>query len=301
MQLHQKYKGFSGEQRDIEAFAREALSLPKMEEWGLSTEELAEDLIGRRPRTYSEIVAGVYAHYGRVHQSEAGRWGDKNNFYLNHIGLIAGLFPEARFLHIVRDGRDVACSYRELAMVEGNYAPELPNSVLGAARHWRSNLSKIERSFKRIGRKSVHEMRYEDLVTDPEKALRSICHFLGESYAEEMVAFDEENRKKQLEPAVFDSWKGLTREKLSASRVGRWRTAMFTEDIMLFEMGAGGTLKNYGYPLASLEQSRAAKMFLTLYYMGSNASLRFSGNVRRLRRIVGKVRRTLRARLGKNA
>lgn len=248
--LYRKYRNYSGALNEIPAFVKEVLTASKMEFWGLDQVELITYLEARNPRTYADLVDGVYRYYAEKNNPDGHFWGDKNNFHLDHIPTIARLFPDARFVHIVRDGRDVACSYRDLYGVRGPYAPDLPNSVQAVASQWRRNLHRIHADLCRISPQQVHELRYEDLVAEPQLTLERVCNTLGIEFADDMLAYAEKNREKNLEPEAFDAWKSLARESLTASQVNRWRREMFAEDLHLFERIAGKELAQYCYELS---------------------------------------------------
>ena len=248
--LHSMYRDFSGDISHIEEFVMDVLAAKKMEEWGLSKDGLVQHIIENEPCNYRDLVALVYEFYSLSLGWEIEMWGDKNNYYLHHIVELQEIFPQAKFIHIVRDGRDVACSYRDLATTTGKYAPQLPNSVTSAAYQWKENLAKIIGSFAAIGLENVYEIRYEDLVLNAESELTNLCDFLGVKYSSEMMKYNELNRKLELEPEIYLRWKQKTNEGLDSSRVNRWKTGMFAEDAFIFEKIAGDYLIRYRYPLS---------------------------------------------------
>ncbi|MCP5053503.1 MAG: sulfotransferase, partial [bacterium] len=263
--LYHEYREFSGKKEELHAFVQQVLKSDKMEEWRISAPGLSNYLEARNPSTYAQLVSGVYYYYGETQQPGKTRWGDKNNFFLGNIETIAAIYPDALFLHLVRDGRDVACSYRQLATVKGKHAPKLPNSVRKAAAHWQNNLLTIRQSFDKTGWQKVHELRYEELVTEPEETLKKVCHFIGEPYSPDMLRFDEMNRRHQLEPASFDDWKSRAKEELTASRVNRWQREMLAGDVALFELEARRMLTHYNYPLSPDAHSLKRKV-LSFFY-----------------------------------
>lgn len=263
--LYAKYKEFCGDMQQIKEFAKDVVNSQKVELWRITVHGLTEYLIDKNSKTYSELSSGVYEYYGLIHQSKKDRWGDKNNSFLNYIDLISVIFPEAVFIHIIRDGRDIACSYRDMSqIIPEKYSPSVPNSVLGAALHWRNNLLKIRYNFQQIGWNRVYEIRYEDLVNNPVLTLTEICNFLDEEFSAEMLTFDEQNREKELEPTAFDAWKSRTKEKLSSSRIERWRTEMSTKDVLLFECATRDILTKYRYPLMHAKVNYRIRVFCAL-------------------------------------
>lgn len=119
------------------------------------------------PHDLADATRATYAAYAR--EQGARRYMDKTPDYVARMDLIAGLLPEARFVHLIRDGRAVAASL--LAQPWG------PDDPVVAARHWVSRVRKGRNSARRLGPDRVMEVRYEALVDDPETALRDICAF----------------------------------------------------------------------------------------------------------------------------
>ncbi|GAN31521.1 sulfotransferase [Candidatus Brocadia sinica JPN1] len=81
------------------------------------------------------------------------------------------MFPDAKFIHIVRDGRDVFDSWRKMNSFNDN--------VAAAALDWRYKLFRIEKSFKKIPEENKITIRYEDLLENPENTIKSICSVIG--------------------------------------------------------------------------------------------------------------------------
>ncbi len=262
--LMPRYGAFQGDDAALKEFLDDLLVFPKFEHWRLEREDLERYLRDEvRPRKYAELVDGVYARWAAVHQGGKPRWGDKNNFYLKHIDAIARLFPQAVFVHIIRDGRDVACSYRSLANVKGRYAPVLPGKILDGVYEWRLNLGRIRSSFDRIGWNRAFELRYEDLVADPQGVLRRVCEFLGEDYSAHMLEYDRENRDRELEPREFDAWKTRNRSGIDASAIGRWQKELSPREQALATLAGGPMLRRYRYESTRVRDGRALLSYTT--------------------------------------
>lgn len=251
IELEPNHGGFAGGTDEVERFVAALLKSPKFEYWKLTEPVLRSVLSKAAPKNYADLVASVYACYASVHQQGKPRWGDKNNFYLAHIDTIASLFPRAVFLHIVRDGRDVACSYRSLSHVRGGYAPTLPKDVFDAVCEWSRNLKRIRAAFARIGWNRVFELRYEDLTREPEPALRQVCEFLGEAYSPVVLEYDRENRERELEPRDFDAWKKRNRSGLDDTAIGRWKSDLTEDEAALVQLAGSKMLRQYRYAEAS--------------------------------------------------
>jgi hypothetical protein len=177
------------------------------------------------------------------------RWGDKNNFYIHHIDTLNEIFPSAYLLHIIRDGRDVACSYKRLheLNIKSKYVPQLPGQITSIAAEWSFNITEIRASFQKNDWHNILEIKYEDLVSQPVDELKRVCDFLGESYDAEMENYFLRNKLEQQEPVEFLKWKAKTIERPTTSEVGKYKVELTETEIQSFESIAGSLLRIYNY------------------------------------------------------
>ncbi len=250
---YDKYKNWqkqdSGNSQAVHELAHDIFSSKKFETWNLTTQDIVKSVQFTLPDSYAEVVDIIYQLQAQKCGKAETRWGDKNNFYLNHIDTLRKLFPGAWFIHIVRDIRDITCSYLELGRkkIDSRYAPEPPDSPLMTAQKWNADIWRIQQSFKKPGTLNVTEVRYEDLVNQPSKELRRICTASGISFDPRMLKFNEENRLKSLEPKEFLQWKPKTLEPVSEQSVGRYLIELETGTIEQIENECEENLRNYGY------------------------------------------------------
>lgn len=233
----------------VEYFLQELVKCRKFETWQIPVSSLRKYFEVRQPISYADAVSAVYECYGEVHDIPFTRWGDKNNFYLSHIEDIATIFPEAIFLHIVRDGRNVACSYKRVMSkkIISGYAPSLPVDIESIANQWNDNLRKINDSFDRIGRERIFELRLEDLKEHPKTVMHQVCQFINEIYDPGMLQYHFFNQEKALEPKEFLQWKEDTVRPLIQTRDMRYKQELSSDDLKKFEKRAWQSLHRYGY------------------------------------------------------
>ncbi len=131
--------------------------------WGLDRDAVAA-AVATAPGGYPAAVRAVFGLW--ADRAGKPRYGDKTPGYVVHVPVIAGLFPEAVIVHVIRDGRDVAASFVELGWAA---------SAEEAARHWALRVRRGRRAGRELAAGRYHELRYEDLVADPEAALRAVC------------------------------------------------------------------------------------------------------------------------------
>jgi hypothetical protein len=233
----------------LSEFMEDLKTSKKIETWKLDYDKLSSFIESRRPASYAETVSLVYEFYATGRKPGFHRWGDKNNFHLNHIPTLRALFPEALFVHIVRDGRDVACSYRKLgdANIQSVYAPRLPKDIAVIAHEWQTNVGTVTNAFAGIPPTQAFDIRYEDLVRDTKSSLRRLCEFLGEDFDPAMLEYHRLNQSEQLEPSEFLQWKENTLREPLKERIGNFTRELSVVEITAFEEIAGGMLEAHGY------------------------------------------------------
>lgn len=249
--LYDKYRSADFSESVAKAFVGELSHTRKIETWNLDYTRLLDYILSAKPGSYTEAAGAVYEFYGHSTGKTFLRWGDKNNHYLRHIDIIREMYPPARFIHIIRDGRDVACSYMDLhrSNIVSEYAPQLAYKLKDIANVWSTNIQKIRSSFDRIGWNNVSEIRYEDLVSQPSNELKKVCSFLEEPYDADMELYFIKNQLEHQEPVEFLQWKAKTIEKPTTSEVGKFRKELTTEEIREFESVSASLLKIYNYDI----------------------------------------------------
>jgi hypothetical protein len=187
------------------------------------------------------LLNSLYSQYAG--QFGAERWGDKTPVYTSYMDLIIILFPDAQFIHIIRDGRDVA-----LSMLDKWGQKEHHIDILYAAESWERRLQKAFVSAAKLDTDHYYELRYEDLVTAPEEVVHKICDFLGESFVLEMIEPHLLGRER-IQPNGFHA---PVRQPLSPSRINRWRVEMEERDRKIFQAVAYDMLKRLDYKVEDL-------------------------------------------------
>jgi hypothetical protein len=165
-------------------------------------------------------------------------WGEKTPQHTLCWRVISAGFPRLQVIHLVRDGRDVALSYKNAFFG--------PKHVYPLARRWRNYLAAAEAARANLGEKAFLQVRYEDLVTDPERELRRICGFLGEDFDPSMLGFYQGGPSFHVDPRNARN----LRLPVMAENIGRWRTGMTARELRIFEALAGASLEPYGYSRA---------------------------------------------------
>ena len=223
----------------LRRFVCDLFRLNHIRDWGIDRSSLQARLVAMAPCSYSAAVAGVYEEYMERRCPGKTRWGDKTPWYVQYAGDVSRLFPDAQFIHLVRDGRAVLASYRRVS--------HLPGEVASVAAEWISSVHAAMRVGATSGTTRYLELRYEDLVDAPEQRLRDVCRFLDHPFDEDMLDFWRRNRDEGLVPDRHRDWKQLTFRQITSSRRAGWRDELSAGDISRFEAVAGGLLERLGY------------------------------------------------------
>ena len=176
---------------------------------------------------------------------EAGgkaRWGDKTPKYVFHVPALRTLFPGARFIHLIRDGRDVCVS-----MLKTRWYGK---SIRVLAEKWLAAVNAGESAAARYGSETCHTTLYESLVSSPHAELQRIMTFLGESFDPAMLEFYQ-NAGDNIHPREMAVHQKTLR-KPRQSDTCRWRRELSWRQILVFEAVAGPTLRRLGYRQAFL-------------------------------------------------
>ncbi|MFN8112068.1 MAG: sulfotransferase [Solirubrobacterales bacterium] len=227
---------------------------PRWGDFGLSEDDFRARAKQVKPLTASGAIRCFYELYAE--QQGKPRWGDKTPRYMRAMPRISRALPEARFVHLIRDGRDVALSQRE-RVLDGEDV-----SMAAMAERWKRRIAAAREGGAEIRPGLYLEVRYEDLVADPEATLRSVCEFIGLEFDPVMLDYHRRagDRLAEMDRDLDNTDQGivrtadnrlaahaLTTEPPTTNRSGRWRTEMTPEELAEFERVAGAMLDDLGY------------------------------------------------------
>jgi hypothetical protein len=197
-----------------------------------------------RAGSRAEFIDLVMAEYCRV--TGKPRWAEKTPRNLNQLAFIFRAFPNARFIHMIRDGRDVACSLRTLPrhkVVNGELVPLNTWKPIGPSiERW---VNYIEESRRYHDDPRYIEVRYENLVLDPRPALERVLTFLGEPWADEVLHYHEIDSPSR-DVSKFPQNPEAT-QSIQTKSLGRWQRDFSDEDKAIFKEIGGPLLIELGY------------------------------------------------------
>lgn len=249
MNLRGRYGRGVLDARRIAGFCRDLLLENRMTTWQLDAADVARRLSAGPAPDFATACARVYESYAsRTSGRPDVRWvGDKNPHYALFTGRLARIFPDARFVHIVRDPRDNVLSYRSVPF-------DVKDTGALAYRYRRYNEEILAVAARHPGR--FHHLRYEDLLATPEAALTGICRSLSLPYDASMLRFHE-----QAQAGFYGQgshWFDKLVRPLDAGQADKWRTQMEPADIATVEATCAPLMARFGYAPSGAEAGGAA-------------------------------------------
>lgn len=216
--------------------------------------------IGQLNRYWQDTVTDVAAFYATLAQprvpylldalyrqhcklSPMTRWGDKTPLYIRYIPQLLAIFPDAQFIHVIRDGRDATLSARAKWGASNRYM-----DVYYLLRNWQRNINIGLTAQQTLPATQYIALRYETLVTEPEFVLKKACDFLGESFEPTMLAHS--TLAKQEGGGIDEHIE--VQAPIHAMSVKRWHREMTPFEKRLSDELVGATLLEMDYSLADI-------------------------------------------------
>ena len=254
------YKAFGNPKSEKEAkkLASAILNLQWLQPWHLSLDpaSFAND------RSYAQIVRRIFEAWAQ--KESKPRWGDKTPHYVMEMPVLLELFPGCKFIHIIRDGRDVALSW--LAINNG------PTNVFTAARRWQYYVSTGQRVGRSLPDETYLEIQYEKLLAQPGGVMENICLFINEPFCEELLKPNplilDYPERKPIFGQFTPSYNYALKTTIVNKNASKWKSQMSCSDKVVFESVAGDLLKSLGYETTSKTRSisKLEQMFWQVHH-----------------------------------
>jgi hypothetical protein len=193
------------------------------------------ELAACAPRTWDGILlallAAVADFEGKI------RVGEKSTDHTPFVGRLSESFPNAKFIHLLRDPRAVMLSRIRAGFTSGQLGTEIPR--------WKEASALHREQAERLGPKRYLLLRYEDLVTELEPTVRSLCMFLGIDMRPEMLTPHERSTVGFADRSK--DWMDNTLKPVFTESVDRWRTELKQDQIALIEHVLRNDMLEMGY------------------------------------------------------
>ena len=237
------------EPRQRERLARWIVERPesRFSVLGLDSEAVIREIIDGPPTTGSALGVVFRAYAAK---NGKPRWGDKRPAYYFFVDELNNLFPDAQFVNMVRDGRACVASLKR--------TPWFGHDPVPCMATWIMAIDSTQKSGAKIGPERFLDVRYEDLVTEPEAELQRVCDFLGERYEPEMAK--PELIADRVNPSYYEQRDQISRG-VYTDALQSWRDQLEPWEVATFERAAGDRLAAYGYaPVGTSDDVREDKV-----------------------------------------
>lgn len=211
-------------------------SHPQFAAWDTDLAPVRAALLDRpdEQRSLARMLDAVYRAWASAHMPGARRWGDKTPTNVYHLPRLDAVFPDAIYVHMLRDGRDVVASYLEAG---------LSGCVEEACERWQESVRLVRRFARRVPGRRFLEIRYERLVREPETVVRKVCGHLEVDFEPAMLNHRE--RIADLGDTDARHHAGLDRAINDAS-VGSWRDRLDSRQKSIVRKRLAGRLVDLG-------------------------------------------------------
>ncbi len=260
-QWYEERKGLTPEGLVTPELISELLAHPKFPLLLLPPGEVMGLTCNGEAMSYASFVTAIFNQCGKRRGKDLV--GNMTPDSVRKIDTLHSLWPMARFVHLIRDGRDVALSLMNWPRVStkkpGTFETWKDDPVSTAAFWWELNVRAGRNAGKSLGPDLYYEMRYESLISDPKNECRKLCELLDLPYDNSMLHY-------YREPVLR---KGIKERQPITQGLRDWRTQMSLKDVERFEAAAGVLLEELGYERAcpsvgSIAQEHAATVRTTL-------------------------------------
>lgn len=199
-------------------------------------------------KTYENVCKLVYLHYPFAeHKQKVKLIIDKNPVYSIYIKDLKKLYPSAKFIVLVRDYRDNIISRKRYS--------DPKSSIYKLAASWNYFYDVIKKDSMGISNDIIY-IKYENLVEQPEKELKTLCSFLGICYHKKLLSFQDLSKKikshfkNQVPQKVFDKITNMhenLEKEINTNRVNAFKNEMEIKDLQLLDQICKTNAKLFNY------------------------------------------------------
>lgn len=190
-------------------------------------------------RDYVDVLRLFMDDMTRAHGKD--RWVEKTPAHVWHVATLMQRFPSAKFIHVVRDGRDVAVSMRQHEFTPA-YGGDGLRQLLWAGRFWQMVVDHVSDHGSELGGRLL-SIRYEDVVEDMESSVDTLSEFAQVELSVDHVRSSDLGTLKRPNTSFDDRTDGVT-----ARPVGRWRDRLEPAERQALEWALWESLAEHGYP-----------------------------------------------------
>ena len=201
---------------------------------GLNPEEAIPRLMAAPP-TLGSLLATCFLLFAE--KEEKRRWGDKRPMYATRMDAVWDLFPNAHFVNVIRDPRACVASIRKVGWYDGHIVP--------AVELWERSVKTVDSWRRRLAKDQLLDVRFEDLVADPETRLIEIVEFIGAAADGDAVA--RMLRYHEHDEPLMKRFHANVSRPVDAARTSAWIDLLDTAEIAFVEAATRPLMERYGY------------------------------------------------------
>jgi len=241
--LYPKYgKKTTWSEKDLVSFYDDLLTQWRFDTWNMDNDKLRNALLEYQGlNSYSTICKVVYKQYGSFFKKRDILFlGDKNPGYTIYTRRLLSIFPEAKFIHIIRDYRDNFVSIKNVDF-------ELPAPSL-VVQKWKYFVKKFYKDSKSKP-EAYYVINYEDLVKEPELHMEKLCDFIGIEYTNNIFNFYEkkEDVLKTYPSGFIHKYHSSLMQKINTSKIGVWKKQLSSRQVRIMDATVGKLAEQTGY------------------------------------------------------
>jgi protein-tyrosine sulfotransferase len=185
---------------------------------------------------------------GYAQKKKKQRWLEKTPDNIAFIPFLNTIFPNAKYIHIIRDGRDVACSSFNSKHNWGTHIncneKIIKNTIINCLKRWNLWVTQFQKWIEEYNL-NVHELKYEDMIVAPQKNIEAILEFINEPWSDNVLNY--QNCTHDLPTHEMGTQDVISKKHFSCESIGRWKQQFSYLDKLRYVIIAGKTLKKYNY------------------------------------------------------
>lgn len=202
----------------------------------LDPEALTQSILEAGPPNFREPYRQILSAWARHHGK--ARWGEKTPGNVFFVDVLHEMFPDAQFLHVVRDPRAGVASMQKVSF----FAEDVVFNAL-VRRKYASSCAAFQ---EQIPPEQWMTIRYEDLVRTPESTLQAVLGFLGEDYTPQLLHYHQSADRYMRDDAA-DSFNRQATRPISTASLDKWRSQLSDDEIAVVEAISREEMTRYGY------------------------------------------------------
>jgi hypothetical protein len=198
-----------------------------------------------KDQTLTSLFYSMYDYFAS--EENAAFWICKSMANMNFVNELEERERKPFYLHLFRDGRDVACSFKKAIVGEKH--------IWHLAKKWKSDQEKCLELMENVNDDRFLSIKYEQLIQDSEKEIKRVCKYLNIEYEDKYMNYHESEASKTTAKSG-KMWANVGKPVMK-NNFNKFKTQLSREEIIIFEHVAGDVLEKLGYQLVFPEESKA--------------------------------------------